>query len=351
MISEILVAPQPVAWLPWAVQYFFYIGSAYGAALLLWLALRRRDSYSVTFIRAMALVLLISCVVGPLALTADLHQPGRAWHFFAYLTPGSWMSRGALLLPLFSLLGVVTGWLCLRPALQEAARTRWSPLLILLAAGRWSAAPALVRLCALLTVLSGASIALYTGSEVGIVAARPLWHQWMLPWLWLCSAPLASVGLWALVRGLLDQPVTATDRRLLRAVICSAALASLLLLACWLFWPSGRVGAEGLSFMRAQAWPAALLLLLTLAASRWLAQRRWPVALLAIGAAASLRWLTLIDVQRVPRYDAGIYPYTLAIGSEGWLGILAMAGLWVCLAAILTELIEARADAVEQQNG
>ncbi|WP_392454554.1 NrfD/PsrC family molybdoenzyme membrane anchor subunit [Edwardsiella piscicida] len=216
MISEILVAPQPVAWLPWAVQYFFYIGSAYGAALLLWLALRRRDSYSVTFIRAMALVLLISCVVGPLALTADLHQPGRAWHFFAYLTPGSWMSRGALLLPLFSLLGVVTGWLCLRPALQEAARTRWSPLLILLAAGRWSAAPALVRLCALLTVLSGASIALYTGSEVGIVAARPLWHQWVLPWLWLCSAPLASVGLWALVRGLLDQPVTATDRRLLR---------------------------------------------------------------------------------------------------------------------------------------
>ncbi|WCF13134.1 hypothetical protein N4G58_03780 [Edwardsiella piscicida] len=174
------------------------------------------------------------------------------------------------------------------------------PLLILLAAGRWSAAPALVRLCALLTLLSGASIALYTGSEVGIVAARPLWHQWVLPWLWLCSAPLASVGLWALVRGLLDQPVTATDRRLLRAVICSAALASLLLLACWLFWPTGRVGAEGLSFMRAQAWPAALLLLLTLAASRWLAQRRWPVALLAIGAAASLRWLTLIDVQRVP---------------------------------------------------
>ncbi|BET80836.1 Tetrathionate reductase subunit C [Edwardsiella anguillarum] len=304
MIRAILVAPQPVAWLPWAVQYFFYIGSAYGAALLLWLALRRSDSYSVTFIRAMALVLLISCVVGPLALTADLHQPGRAWHFFAYLTPGSWMSRGALLLPLFSLLGVATGWLCLRPALQEAARTRWSPLLILLAAGRWSAPPALVRLCALLTVLSGASIALYTGSEVGIVAARPLWHQWGLPWLWLCSAPLVCVGLWALVRGLLDRPVTATDRRLL-------------LLACWLFWPTGRVGAEGLSFMRAQAWPAALL---TLAASQWLTSRRWPVALLAIGAAASLRWLTLIDVQRVPRYDAGIYPYTLAIGSEGVAG-------------------------------
>ncbi|MDA6077789.1 hypothetical protein O0544_20400 [Edwardsiella anguillarum] len=181
--------------------------------------------------------------------------------------------------------------------------------------------------------MSGASIALYTGSEVGIVAALPLWHQWGLPWL--CSAPLVCVGLWALVRGLLDRPVTATDRRLL-------------LLACWLFWPTGRVGAEGLSFMRAQAWPAALL---TLAASQWLTQRRWPVALLAIGAAASLRWLTLIDVQRVPRYDAGIYPYTLAIGSEGVAGDPAMAGLWVCLAAILTELIEVRADAVEQQNG
>ncbi|XEH51309.1 hypothetical protein NMD75_09160 [Edwardsiella tarda] len=87
MISEILVTPQAVAWLPWAVQYFFYIGSAYGAALLLWLALRSGDRYSVTLVHSLALVLLISAIVGPLALTADLHQPGRAWHFFAYLTP------------------------------------------------------------------------------------------------------------------------------------------------------------------------------------------------------------------------------------------------------------------------
>ena len=38
------------------------------------------------------LTLAIGAIVGPLALTGDLHQPGRAWHFYAHITPWSWMS-------------------------------------------------------------------------------------------------------------------------------------------------------------------------------------------------------------------------------------------------------------------
>ncbi len=33
MIREILARPQDIAWLPWAVQYFFFIGLACGAVL------------------------------------------------------------------------------------------------------------------------------------------------------------------------------------------------------------------------------------------------------------------------------------------------------------------------------
>lgn len=38
-ITEVLVPAQEIAWLPWAVQYFFYIGSAYAAAILFLIAL------------------------------------------------------------------------------------------------------------------------------------------------------------------------------------------------------------------------------------------------------------------------------------------------------------------------
>ena len=34
MIAEVLSQPQAVSWLPWAVQYFFFIGIAACAALL-----------------------------------------------------------------------------------------------------------------------------------------------------------------------------------------------------------------------------------------------------------------------------------------------------------------------------
>ncbi|SQA34507.1 tetrathionate reductase subunit C [Yersinia enterocolitica] len=33
MIREILARPQDIAWLPWAVQYFFFIGLACSAVL------------------------------------------------------------------------------------------------------------------------------------------------------------------------------------------------------------------------------------------------------------------------------------------------------------------------------
>ena len=41
MIAEVLSQPQAVSWLPWAVQYFFFIGIAACAALLACVALAR----------------------------------------------------------------------------------------------------------------------------------------------------------------------------------------------------------------------------------------------------------------------------------------------------------------------
>ncbi|EIQ78732.1 tetrathionate reductase subunit C [Shigella flexneri 1235-66] len=40
------------------------------------------------------LIALTCAITAPLALTADLHQTARVWHFYAFPTPWSWMPWG-----------------------------------------------------------------------------------------------------------------------------------------------------------------------------------------------------------------------------------------------------------------
>ncbi|EKN5087242.1 tetrathionate reductase subunit TtrC, partial [Yersinia enterocolitica] len=100
MIREILARPQDIAWLPWAVQYFFFIGLACGAVLFAGgqriCARQGKLSAQQSQWEFAALMLAVTAVVvAPLALNADLHQPARVWHFYAYFTPWSWMSWGS----------------------------------------------------------------------------------------------------------------------------------------------------------------------------------------------------------------------------------------------------------------
>ena len=74
----------------------------------------------------LAVVLLaVTAISAPVALLADLHQPARFWHFYAHFTPWSWMSLGALLLPVFVTLslGVCLTW--------------WKPLHCFTSVGCW----------------------------------------------------------------------------------------------------------------------------------------------------------------------------------------------------------------------
>ena len=102
IIEEVLARPQEVSWLPWAVQYFFFIGIAACAALFGCL-LHWRKRHDAKLERLTLLIALTCAITAPLALTADLHQAARFWHFYAYPTPWSWMPWGALFLPLFTL--------------------------------------------------------------------------------------------------------------------------------------------------------------------------------------------------------------------------------------------------------
>ena len=49
IIEEVLAQPQTVTWLPWAVQYFFFIGLSACAALLACVARWARPEKSAVF--------------------------------------------------------------------------------------------------------------------------------------------------------------------------------------------------------------------------------------------------------------------------------------------------------------
>lgn len=351
-IHELLAPDQPITWLPWAVQYFFLIGLAYGA---LWLGAfdlwrKAQDPR----LQTLAAVLMVAAgLVAPIALTADLHQPARAWHFYAQTRFTSVMWYGAYLLPLFSLLSMLLGWLLLRPALARRGEEHDSvaALARLLCLGSWSG-DAWLRPLAVVAALSGLSIALYTGLETMAVQARPLWHTPWLPWLLALSALLAAQSALLLLNRLLAGWQQHTEAGLLRQIRPTLALLALSLLGWALSGGASAAEASALyrldpSWRLAAHWlllTLGLLGLLLLAGSRLSPRlQTWGLGLLALHLVWGLRWLVLIQGQLVPKYGAGVYLYDIAWGPAGVLGILGTFGLLLALLVALSELVRAPA--------
>ncbi|WP_273859860.1 NrfD/PsrC family molybdoenzyme membrane anchor subunit [Photobacterium sp. GSS17] len=373
-ITEILVPPQAIAWLPWAVQYFFYIGSAYAAAIMFFIALAFENHTSHRLRAALALTMAIGAIVGPLALTGDLHQPGRAWHFYPHFTPWSWMSLGAVLLPLFTGLAIVTTWLYLRPDLIALQRNSNKVLAQCgkLALGQWQTSRSVMLFSAGGTVLSGLSIALYTGAEIAVVTSRPLWHQPASPVLWFVTAFLGAVGfsliIWLLFPSAGRDELTRSDLRLYRQTMMLSGLLALLLVPIWasnnpafsLF--SDPHWLTSLIVLAAALFACVILALgvlrtgasATSPASRQVMEgqrqtcrfyekgRLWLVAVVCLLAGWFTRWVTMMQVQTIPKADVGPYPYHLPLDGNGLLGIAGMFGLWLALALLASELLQPR---------
>lgn len=341
MIREIMARPQEIAWLPWAVQYFFFIGLACGSVVIaVWLRWREPNKTVRLELAAVSLA-VVSGTVAPLALSADLHQPARIWHFYAHFTPWSWMSLGSLFLPLFTLLVMSYFALLMRSRLRAETLPFWARWLQIFPAWReekW------LRWVALATLLSAASILLYTGREVSVLRAQPLWYSLWLPWLLLLTAMQAVPPL--LACWLRHEPQWQPRLAGYQAV-------SLLLLcfSCLGWWLDGSTSSAALHRLASQGvvWLLAgiavvvsILLLLALA---------WRVRSQALGAKGLLgqcmvalllcwgvRWLLLMQTQTLPKFNILTNPYVLPLGSEGLLAILGTLGLWIALIIGIREL-------------
>ncbi|WP_329351305.1 NrfD/PsrC family molybdoenzyme membrane anchor subunit [Vibrio natriegens] len=359
-ITEVLVQPQAMAWLPWAVQYFFYIGSAYAAAILFLIALLFEQYTSHRLRAALVLTLAIGAIVGPLALTGDLHQPGRAWHFYAYFTPWSWMSLGSLFLPVFSGLAVITAWLYLRQDLINLREQpgKILPLLSTLSFGEWHISRQAMLMISMITVFSGLTIALYTGAEIAVVQSRSLWHQPASPILWFVTAFMGAVGFALLIWLLLpnhSKSLSSGDTNLMKKSVLMSGGLTLILMPIWasnnstFSLYSSDQWVQNIALITLIILGSMLLAFITLRDSKTSTsshfRRIFGLSCMSLTSLASgwlVRWFTIMDVQTIAKFDAGLYPYQLTMNGNGWLGIIGMFGLWLALALLGSELVQSK---------
>lgn len=320
IIDEMLAQPQAITWLPWAVQYFFFIGIASCAVLLACAARWLRHRHSERFERVCLFIALTCGITAPLALTADLHQTARFWHFYAWPTPWSWMPWGALFLPLFTLL--LGLWFLLFHLRKGNTR--------------------LLRGLALAAALTAIGLLLYTGREVSVVRARPVWFSYWLPVAMFFSAMSALLALLGLVM-----------RDLARRLAQGQVVALVLLGAVMLAWSLGdTLSGEALrqqwqlgGDIRLYLLTLMLLWAAALAVSLYASRYQPPFfitlasALLVAILCWTLRWAVLMGGQIIPKYNALTNDYSLPMGTDGLLAIIGTFGLWLALMIILRECV------------
>lgn len=348
IVRELVNVTRDATWLPWAVQYFLLVGLSVGCFFIA-LAAQRRGGDAALRLKRLALLGALTCgLAAPVALLADLHQPGRFWRFYTNPNLGSWMAWGAFFIPAYLAGLLAYAWAVLKPDLAAAKGDGLLYRLRRVAALGPRPLPGLVGAAAIWTVAFAVLVLLYTGMEVMVVRARPLWNTPLLPVQFAITAVAGSLGLVLVFDRLFGQPNPLLTRRLSRMLALSL-VASLAVGAVWL-----GLGVLEISETHARAlasvagykswrltafWSVAALIVPAIVGLAFPVRFGWLAGLLAIHAAWMVRWTIFIGGQTVPKTGAGLYAYELPLGNDGLLGIVGTGGLWLFLLILLSTLL------------
>lgn len=348
IVQELLNVTRDTTWLPWAVQYFFLIGLSVGCFFIA-LAAQRRGGGTALRVHRLALLGALTCgLAAPVALLADLHQPGRFWRFYTNPSLGSWMAWGAFFIPGYLAGLLVYAWAVLKPDLGAARGEGFLPRLRRLSALGTRPIPGVVAAAAVWTAAFAILVLLYTGMEVMVVRARPLWNTPLLPVQFAVTAVAGSLGLVLVFDRLFGQPDPLLARRVGRMLALSLVV-SLAVGAVWF-----GLGVLEISETHARAlasvagykswrltafWSVAALVVPAIVALAFPVRLGWLAGLLAIHAAWMVRWTIFIGGQTIPKTGAGLYAYDLPLGQDGVLGIVGTGGLWLFLLILLSTLL------------
>ncbi|MEO6354119.1 MAG: NrfD/PsrC family molybdoenzyme membrane anchor subunit [Burkholderiaceae bacterium] len=363
-IIEVLNVTREVAWLPWAVSYFFLIGLSYGCFMLTlpYFVVGRAQHERLA---RLALLGALACgLTAPVALLADLHGPGRFLNFYLHFQPQSWMSWGSFFIPIYLGGLLLYAWLALRAdfAAKDQGGNAFLRRLYRLAGHGGAASHKAISAAALLTLIGAVLVALYTGMEVMVIHARPLWNTPFLPFQFAATAFAGAIGLCLLLnrtvggRNSRDVQLEISLNRLL-----TLALAVVLTLGGgWLFVSmSGISPSHSAAFNQVAGLPqwqlsaawAVLATIIPIALALWRpASSGWITGLIAIHSAWMMRWTILIGGQSIPKTGAGLYDYHLPLGSDGLLGIFGTLGLWIALLLLMVEYLPWAGQAFANRN-
>jgi len=203
--------------------------------------------------------------------------------------------------------------------------------------GNWDSRK-LLKPVAIFTTLMAGLIVLYTGSEVIIVKARPLWNSYYLMFFYFVSGLSGAIST-SLLIGLLVNVDGDTKQTLSRWLRWSLLLfISITLL--WIYSAYAGNGAAADALARLQDAPGfkrSVVILLVISVVGILLSYMgrsliWLVPIVGLVVTWFSRWIIFMDGQRIPKFGAGMYPYQLPFGDEGLLGILGVFGLALFLA-------------------
>ncbi len=348
-IVEVINVTREVAWLPWAVQYFFLIGLSVGGVLLSLPGYAFAKEEWRKLGRVALLVALTCGLAAPVALLSDLHQPGRFWHFYVVFRPTSWMWWGSVFIPFYVTGLLLYAWACFREELLEHGRidSRLAALYRLGALGG-GRDDRLIRLTGFVVLAGAALVALYTGAEVAVVKARPLWHTPFLPVQFFATALVGAAGLVLILNRFAadgDRGVEVRANRLLAGFLGAVMVFGGLWLALGLFGID-RTHAKALDSVAAsEAWRVTAVWAVLASVLPFVVAVAKPMGtglltgLIAVHSAWMFRWTVFIGGQTVPKTGAGFYEYALPAGPEGLLGIVGTAGLWLFLLIVITAFL------------
>lgn len=345
-IVEMLYVARDPAWAPWAVQYFFLIGLSVAALVLSLPGLAFGKAGWRETSRMALLTALVCGLAAPVALLSDLNQPGRFLNFYLHPQASSWMSWGAFFIPVYVGLLLVYAWSALAPDIKAASATP-GPFARVQALLASEPLPSLTKMLGLAALVAAALVALYTGVEVMVVKARPIWNSWLLPLQFLTTAFVGALGLSLLFEQFAGARDAAAVEKMSRLLV-QALVAVCVIGLGWFalaFLPGTSENAafaqlSGSSLWRFYAlWSAAAVILPLGLLLTKRAEATLFIAILALHAAWMFRWIVFIGGQNIPKTGAGFYAHPIALGPDGWLGVIGTAGLCLVIFIALTTLV------------
>jgi len=346
-IHELVGAVHEAAWLPWAVQYFFLVAISTTAFLIALPGLIAGQTPPGDGAKLALMTAVTTGITAPIALLADLHQPGRFWEFYAFSHLNSWMARGAWILPPYVFLMIAFTWAIYRPALAAWGREDWRFAWLYRWVSLGGSANGFARPLGLLTALLAIGILVYSGMELAVVRSRPLWNTPFLPVQLAATGLVGALGV-MLVLGRVLRTGRALEARMNRALAAILALVAVLGAAWFALALSGLSPKHSEALASVAGFPVwqhialwgglaiAIPFVIALIAP---GRSGWLTGLIAIHAAWMFRWTVFMGGQAVPKVGSGLYDALMPTGLAGLMGVIGTFGLWLFLLIAYTSLI------------